>query len=48
MRTIEQTIFDKKIKENIKIYIWIDFFAYMYMHICPTDYAFGEGLVSSF
>ena len=36
MQTIEQTISDRKIKENIKIYIWIDLFAYMYMHICPT------------
>ena len=35
MRTIEQTISDRKIKENIKIYIWIDLFAYMCMHICP-------------
>ena len=36
MQTIEQTISDRKIKENIEIYIWIDLFAYMYMHICPT------------
>ena len=35
-RTIKQTISDRKIQENIKIYIWIDLFAYMYMHICPT------------
>ena len=35
-RIVEQTIFDRKIKENIKIYIWIDLFAYMCMHICPA------------
>ena len=28
---VKQTISDRKIKENIKIYIWIDLFAYMYM-----------------
>ena len=33
---IEQTISDRKIKENIRIYIWIDLFAYICMHICPT------------
>ena len=31
-QTIEQTISDRKIKENIEIYIWIDLFAYMCMH----------------
>ena len=35
-RIVEQTISDRKIKQNIQIYIWIDLFAYMYMHICPT------------
>ena len=40
-RTIKQTISDRKIKENIKIYIWIDLFAYMCMHICPTAQAAG-------
>ena len=35
-RKVKQTTSDRKIKENIKIYIWIDLFAYMCMHICPT------------
>ena len=48
MRTIEQTISDKKIKENIRIYIWIDLFAYMYMHICPTLIASLEHVSQSY
>ena len=37
MRTIEQTISDRKIKENIKIYIWIDLFCiYVYAYMLNT------------
>ena len=34
---VKQTTSDRKIKEKIKIYIWIDLFAYMpnNHHICP-------------
>ena len=41
MQTIEQTISDRKIKGNIKIYIWIHLFAYMCMHIQWATKLFG-------
>ena len=33
----KQATSDRKIKENIEIYIWIDLFAYMCMHIVNTQ-----------